>query len=139
MIKRIVTMAVLIGALGLGICLAEEEVPPVRPLATAQALLEYPTGVVSERTDEERLYVVILPETELAVIIRPMTEAEYGSFQIQAISAQMIDQQMLAATIVLPAVAPEDVAGFSTQLIRVLQEAINRISGFAVFSGLLLP
>jgi len=139
MITRIVAMAVLIGALGLGICLGEEKVPPVRPLATAQALLEYPTGVVSERTDEERLYVVILPETELAVIIRPMTEAEYGSFQIQAISAQMIDQQMLAATIVLPAVAPEDVAGFSTQLIRVLQEAINRISGFAVFSGLLLP
>ena len=139
MIKRIVAMAVLIGALGLAICLGEEEVHPVRPLATAQALLEYPTGVVSERIDEERLYVVILPETELAVIIRPMTEAEYGSFQIQAISAQMIDQQMLAATIVLPVVAPEDVAGFSTQLIRVLQEAINRISGFAVFSGLLLP
>ena len=78
-------------------------------------------------------------QTEAAVILRPLSEGEFGSFQVQAIDAQLIDLQMLAAAIVLPAVAPEDIAGFSGGLTEFLHRMVNEISGFAVFGDVLLP
>jgi len=131
-------LAILLAAAGLGACHGEEEAPFV--LATAQELLEYPAPLSAAETPlAERLFMVILQETNLVVILRPITEGEFGSFQVQAISAQVIDLQMLAAAIVLPAVAPEDIVGFSTDLVAFLHRMVNEISGFAVFTDVLLP
>ena len=109
-------------------------------LATAQEVLEYPSPLSTEQTPlDERLFVVELPETNLVVILRPISESEYGSFQVRSIDAQMIDLHMPAAAIVLPAVAPSDVAALPPQLQMLLRQAVNRISGFAVFAELSLP
>jgi len=67
------------------------------------------------------------------VILRPITESEYGTFQIQAIGIDIIERQMLAAAIVLPFVDESDVAGFTPDLIAFLGEQVNAISGFEVF------
>ncbi len=104
-------------------------------LATGQDLVRYPGIVpVSERQGEAPLYAVLLPGTNLVVIIRPITESEYGSFQVQAISVQMIEQQMLAAAVVLPLMSESDVAALSTDLVVLLERQINEVSGFDVFT-----
>jgi len=134
---KIVLLAVLIGALGVGVCLGEES--PFL-LATVQELLDYPTPLSAAETPiTERLFIADLPGTDLVVILRPITESEFGSFQVQAIDAEMIDRQMLAAAIVLPALAPADVAGFSDELVGFLHRTVNRISGFAVFDDGFFP
>ena len=104
-------------------------------LAKAEDLLYYP-GKVSDdaQSMEQPLYAVILPNTHLCVILRPISESEYGSFQVQAIGYQLIEQQMLAAAIVLPLVGEADVAAFSQELIDFLQQQVNAISGFDVVS-----
>jgi hypothetical protein len=109
-------------------------------LAKAEDLLYYP-GEVSDdaQSMEQPLYVVILPDTYLCVILRPISESEYGSFQVQAIGYQMIEQQMLAAAIVLPLIDEEDVVAFSQELIDFLQQQVNAISGFDVFDVVSLP
>jgi hypothetical protein len=73
------------------------------------------------------------------VILRPISESEYGSFQVQAIGYQLIEQQMLAAAIVSPLVGEADVAAFSQELIDFLQQQVNAISGFDVFNVMSLP
>jgi len=106
-------------------------------LASGQDLVRYPGIVpVSERQDAAPLYAVVLPGTSLVVIIRPLTESEYGSFQVQAISAQMIEQQMLVAAIVLPLMNESDVAALSKDLVALLERQVNEISGFDVFTVL---
>jgi len=109
-------------------------------LSTAQDLLSYPAPNATEaRPLAERLFTVVLPSAAGSVILRPLSEEEFGSFQIQAIDAQLIDLQMLAVAIVLPAVAPADVAGLSAELIGFLHRMVNEISGFVVFADVLLP
>lgn len=76
---------------------------------------------------------MVLPDTNLAVILRPISEAEYGSFQVQAIGYQIIERQMLAPAIVLPTISEEDVASLDPTLVRFLKRQVNIISGFAVF------
>jgi len=130
-------LAIFVGVIGTIACLGEEA--PLL-LATAQELLEYPSPLSTEQTPlVERLFIVELPQTNLVVILRPISESEYGSFQVQSIDAQMIDLQILAAAIVLPAVTPSDVAAFPAQLQMRLRQAVNRISGFAVFDESALP
>ncbi len=80
-----------------------------------------------------QLFVVAIPGGDLAVILRPITEAEYGTFQVQAIDYEIIERQMLAAAIVLPRAAEQDVAGFSLELVGFLRQQVNAISGFEVF------
>ncbi|MEA1871512.1 MAG: hypothetical protein U9N00_04905, partial [Candidatus Bipolaricaulota bacterium] len=63
----------------------------------------------------------------------------YGSFQVQAIGYQLIEQQMLAAAIVSPLVGEADVAALSQELINFLQQQVNAISGFDVFNMMSLP
>ncbi len=107
-----------------------------RPIATPGELLQYPLPLYDEGIPlSERLFVVALPESDLAVVIRPITEEEYGSYEVQAIGHEMIEQELLAAAIVLPALCPSDVAGFSAELADYLKGMVNWISGFSVFSG----
>ena len=109
-------------------------------LAGVDGLVQYPQPLSPERIPlGDRLYVVVLPETARAVVLRAISEAEYGSFQVQAVAPEMIDQQMLAAAIVLPVVGPADVAAFSPDLLRLLQTTVNEISGFTVFNGVTSP
>ncbi len=105
------------------------------PIAALTDLLSYPQPVpTSDRPAEQLLYVTTIPESDLVVVLRPITESEYGSFQVQAIGHQIIERQMLAAAIVLPLVTEADIAGFAPELILFLEERVNAISGFFVFS-----
>jgi len=109
-------------------------------LAGLDDLESYPQPLPAERVSAaERLYAIVLPETEQVVLLRPILETEYGSFQVQAIASELIDAQMLAAAMVLPVIAAEDVFTFSDELLVLLQTAVNQISGFPVFSDVLLP
>lgn len=109
-------------------------------LAGLDDLASYPQPLPAERVSvAERIYAIVLPETERVVLLRPILETEYGSFQVQAIAPELIDAQMLAAAMVLPAIVVEDVFAFSDELLVLLQTAVNQISGFAVFLDVLVP
>ena len=139
---RITTLLAIVLAVAAVACLGNGEILGEGPflLFTAQDLLNYPSPNATEEPPlAERLFTVVLPSAEASVILRALSEEEFGSFQIQAIDAQLIDLQMLAAAIVLPAVAPADVAGFSAELIGFLHRMVNEISGFIVFADVLLP
>ena len=104
------------------------------PIATGAELIEYPLPYGEETPISERLFAVLIPESDLAVVIRPITEEEYGSYEVQAIAHEMIEQELLAAAIVLPVLAPADVAAFSTELSDYLKRMVNWVSGFDVFT-----
>ncbi len=132
--RRTVLVACLLSGMLLGSCglaLGQDPVPPLFPLSSLADLYAYPNALPSERAPD--LYVTALPVGELVVVLRPISESEYGSFQVQAIGYQMIEQEMLAAAIALPFVTPADVAGFSKELSDFLKRRVNEISGFAVF------
>jgi len=109
-------------------------------LAGLDDLASYPHLLPAEKDfAAASVYAVVLPETERVVLLRPILETEYGSFQVQAIAPELIDAQMLAAAMVLPAMAPEDLFAFSDELLVLLQTAVNQISGFPVFPDVLVP
>lgn len=109
-------------------------------LAGLDDLASYPQPLSAERSPvAERIYAIVLPVTERVVLLRPILETEYGSFQVQAIAPELIDAQMLAAAMVLPVIAPEDVFAFPDELLVLLQRAVNQISGYPVFPGVLIP
>lgn len=101
-------------------------------LASVKDLAGYPRLVVPGETDV-RLFVILLPETDLALVLRPISEWEYGSFQVRAVGYQIIEWEMLAAAVVLPVLEPGDLAALPPELILFLKRAVNGISGFTVF------
>lgn len=100
-------------------------------------LLSFPRVIPADEEGEQQLLAVLLPGTKRVLIMRPISEGEYGSFQVQAIGYQVIEQEMLAAAIVMPVVTLSDVAAFSSDLVTFLQQQVNAISGFDVFSVIL--
>jgi len=130
---------IIIGAIVFGIvpslAVARGAEPSLFTVATVSDLAAYPESVpASKRPAEELLYVTTIPDSDLVVVPRPITQEEYGSFQVQAIGHQIIERQMLAAAIVLPLVTDADVAGFAPELILLLERQVNAISEFSVFS-----
>ena len=105
-------------------------------LAELSDLEAYPDAFAISEVAEEGPVAVVLPGTKVAVILRPIPWEEYGSYQIQAVSHDIIERQMLAAAIVVPSAVEADIAGFSSELIALLQRQVNAISGYEVFSGL---
>ncbi|HUT87233.1 MAG TPA: hypothetical protein VMX15_04020 [Candidatus Heimdallarchaeota archaeon] len=104
-------------------------------IADTEDLLSFPQVASADQGQrEEPLFAVLLPGTDRVLIMRPITQSEYGSFQLQAISYQIIEQEMLAAAIVMPVVTPTDVATFSSDLVTFLQQQVNAISGFDAFN-----
>ena len=103
-------------------------------IADTEDLLSYPHIVSRDEQQAEQLFAVLLPGTDRVLIMRPITKSEYGSFQVQAIGYQIIEQEMLAAAIVVPIVTPADVATLPSDLLTFLQQQVNKISGFDVFS-----
>lgn len=112
----------------------EGTAPLVYRIADLKSLVVYPEAALPcDGPQDEALYVVVLPDSNLAVVLRPITESEYGSFQIQAIGYEIIELQMLAAAIVIPQVSESNVAGFPPELVEFLKRQVNAISGFDVF------
>lgn len=109
-------------------------------MAGLQDLVQYPDVVPdSERPLGQELFLTILPSTNLAVILRPISEGEYGAFQVQAIGYDIIERQMLAAAFVLPVITEGDVAALAPELIAFLKQQVNAISGFEIFDVTGLP
>jgi hypothetical protein len=86
-----------------------------------------------------RLHVAVLPETDRAVLLRPIGEEEFASYQVQAIAAETIDHRLLAAAFVVPAVTEQDAAALPVELVRFAKQAVNRISRFRVFHDVGAP
>ena len=118
-----------------GLVAAHEEEPASSffRLAELEDLAGYPETLTKSVTPGSQLFAIGLPESDLAVILRPIAEPECGAFQIQTIGYEIIEQQMLAAAIVLPRVDGEDVVGISLELVEFLKQQVNAISGFEVF------
>jgi hypothetical protein len=130
-------IAGLLVLVGGGILAIGSEDPTVPSLITGvDELVGYPA--LSAET-LATLFVVVLPETDRAVLLRPIDEAEFASYQVQAIAAEMIDYQMLAAAFVIPVLTTGDAAALPIELARYLMERVNRISGFAVFDDVAVP
>lgn len=121
---------------------AEEKVPRIVPeteidqdllrIATPEDLSRFPE-VAQEGPLQGQLYAVRLPQVDLFIVLRPLTESEYASFQVKAVGYEIIEREMLAAAFVLPKIAEPEVASFPPELVSFLQERVNRISGFGVF------
>ena len=94
-----------------GTALEQEGESWVHPVADLQSLYEYPDGEASEIVAIERHYAVVLPGTDLAVLLRPISEEEYGSYQIRAIAYEIIEWEMLAAAFIEPKLEAGDIAG----------------------------
>ena len=103
-------------------------------LAGLADLAADPTAIVGSAAEGDGLVAVVLPGGDVAVVLRPIPWEEYGSYQVQAVSVDMIERQMLAAAMVVPAATEADIAGFSPELIALLQRQVNAISGYDVFS-----
>lgn len=108
-----------------------------RRIARAEELALYPVTSLEEgKLAEGRLYAVPLPESDLVVILRPISREEYGSYQVRAVSYEMIEREMLAAATVLPSLDAGQVAGLPASLVGFLRNQVNVLSGFEVFPGL---
>ena len=118
---------------GLGAAYKDEPASSFFRLAELEDLTGYPETLPESVAPGSQLFAVRLPESDLAVILRPITEPEYGAFQIQAIGHEIIERQVLAAAIVLPHVDEEGVVGIPLELVEFLKQQVNAISGFEVF------
>ena len=108
--------------------------PFLHRMANLDELVCYPeVAPESEIPLDQQLFVTALPGTSLVIMLRPISESEYGSFQIQAIGYDIIELQMLAAAFVLPVVTEGDIAALAPELVEFLKQQVNTISGFEVF------
>jgi hypothetical protein len=78
-------------------------------------------------------YAVSLPASPLVVILRPLPREEYNSYQVRAISYDVIEREMLAAAVVLPMLEIGDIAALPASLIVFLRGVVNDLSGYQVF------
>ncbi len=136
---KTIGVLLLVGVLTMGIitvnAAASDAGPTLFTVATAGELTAYPESVpTNNRLADQLFYVIQLPGTKLVVVLRPIAAEEYGSYQVQAIGHQIIERQVLAAAIVLPLVTAADIAGISPDLVLFLEQQVNAISGFPVFS-----
>jgi len=133
----LVWIAVLCVTAAIGMPMFGDEEQALPSLITGvDELLAHPAVQAAE---SGMLFVVVLPDTARAVLLRPIGEAESASYQVQAIAAEMIEHQMLAAAFVMPVLESSDAAALPIDLARFLMETINRISGFVVFDGVAAP
>ena len=124
------------GIVGLALGIPMETQTPLVPLADVGALTSAASGTPA---DHARLFVLLLPRDAGAVVLRAMPRSEWGSFQVRAVGWEIIEREMLAATVVQPAITPADAAEMAPDLSALLKRAINEASGFAVFPGVPLP
>jgi len=123
---------------GAGLALAGDSELSIPSLITGvDELIEYPQLV--SPSESPGLYVVVLPGTDRVALLRSITADEFASSQVQAIAAEMIAHQLLAAAFVVPVVSEQTAAAFPVELARFLKETVNRISRFTVFDDMAAP
>jgi len=129
-----------LGALGLVVALAASLSADhggsagVRRVACAEELAACPSAVPEEgQASCSGFYAVPLPASELVVILRPLPREEYNSYQVRAVSYDVVELEMLAAAVVLPVLEIGDIAALPASLIVFLRGAVNDLSGYQVF------
>jgi len=135
--KWIVLGCVVGGIVGLALGIPMETQTHLVPVADVGTLTSAASGTPAE--PDARLFVLLLPRDAGAVVLRAMPRLEWGSFQVRAVSWEVIEREMLAATVVQPAITPADAAGIAPDLSALLKRAINEASGFEVFPDVALP
>ncbi|MCX6099623.1 MAG: hypothetical protein NTX69_06380 [Candidatus Bipolaricaulota bacterium] len=125
------------GIVGLALGIPLETQTHLVPLADVGGLAS--AALRSPAEPDARLFVLSLPRGAGAVVLRAMPRSEWGSFQVRAVSWDVIECEMLAATVVQPAITPADAAGIAPDLSALLKRAINEASGFEVFPDVPLP
>lgn len=103
---------------------------PALSIATLADLKAYP----DVRPNAGRWVAVRLPQNDQWVVLRPLEQSEYNSFQVRAIAPELIDWQMLAAALVLPQLDEVDFSTLPPDAVFFLKARVNQISGFEVFS-----
>jgi hypothetical protein len=125
------------GIVGLALGIPMETQTHLVPMADVGGLAS--AALRSPAEPDARLFVLSLPRGAGAVVLRAMPRSEWGSFQVRAVSWEVIECEMLAATVVQPAITPADAAGIAPDLSALLKRAINEASGFEVFPDVPLP
>jgi hypothetical protein len=132
---RVVVALGLVVALAAGLAASDCGSIGVRRIASAEDLLADPAGVLEEEAvSSNAFYAVSLPASPLVVILRPLPREEYNSYQVRAVSYDVIEREMLAAAVVLPVLEMGDVAALPASLIAFLRNAVNDLSGYHVFA-----
>lgn len=132
-------LLLLVGAWALGSDGPAEQELLIYRLATSGDLMESAAAALGSDRTGEGLFVVAIPESGFAVVIRPITVDEYGSYQVQAIAPEMIELQILAAAMVLPAMATEDIGAIDESTLELLKRAVNHVSGVIIFGDVAFP
>jgi hypothetical protein len=136
-LKAVVALGLLF-ALGVGLSATIGGEGIVHRVAGAEDLAQYPNAALEEgNLAGGSQYAALLPESDLVVVLRPITREEYGSYQVRAVSYEVIEREMLAAAIVLPVLGVGDVAGLPPALVSFLRSQVNVLSGFDVFPDVL--
>jgi hypothetical protein len=131
--RRIALLAfIFAGLLSVSAADAPQTVPRYE-LASVSDLLGGGCGCRSNEGVGLALFAVPLPETDLAVLLRPLTEREVASYLVQAIDWRAIESEILAAAVVWPSLSAGDVFGLAHEVEAHLRRAVNEISGFEVF------
>ncbi|UCF10017.1 MAG: hypothetical protein JSW65_08150 [Candidatus Bipolaricaulota bacterium] len=104
------------------------------PIATRAQLVSGDCGCAPRPESGPELYAVPLPGRPLAVLLRPISEEEFGGFMVQAVDWQMIEAEILAAAVAWPSLTAPDVLGLPPEIRDHLRAAVNEISGFEVFT-----
>jgi hypothetical protein len=119
------------GIVGLALGIPMETGTLLVPVADVGTLTSAGSGTSTE--PDARLFVLLLPHDGGAVVLRAMPRSEWASFQVQAVGWEVIEREMLAATVVQPAMTPAEAAEIPLALSALLQRAVNEASGFEVF------
>jgi len=108
-------------------------------LASFDDLVGSGLATLESKNSGEGLFVAVFPETGFAAVIRPLTESEFGSYQVQAIALEAIELQMVAAAVVFPALSAEDVGAITQETLVLLKRAINEVSDLIIFGDAEFP
>jgi len=135
-LKMVVALGLLV-ALAAGLSASIGVDGTARRVACIDDLVGYPNAVLEEgKAPEGQSYAVSLPGSALVVVLRPIPRGEYFSYQVRAISYDVIELEMLAAAVILPALEISDIAALPASLVGFLRGEVNALSGYRVFSDL---
>jgi hypothetical protein len=106
---------------------------PTFAVASSSDLRIYPTVLSTSTSPAQGTVSVRLPDNELSVLLRPLTQAEVDAANTQAIAIQLIEWQLISDALVMPRLDPVEVADLSDELLLFLKAKVNEISGFGAF------
>lgn len=113
--------------------LADLASTPTFAVASASDLRLYPTTLSTSTSPAQGHVTVRLPDNDLSVVLRPLTQSEVDSAHTQAIAMQLIEWQLLADALVMPTLDTVEIAELPEELLTFLKVKVNEISGFNAF------